>query len=139
MGLIEINRHPSLKDLRVFGAIWLPAGVLVASAWMLKWTGSVRFAATCAIVGIAISAVGFFVPPLLRRIYVGWMIAAYPIGWVISHLVLAVVFYLVITPIGIALRLLGRDPLARRFDPAATSYWTARDHAVDKSRYFKQF
>jgi hypothetical protein len=52
---------------------------------------------------------------------------------------LAVVLYLVLTPIGWALRLLGRDPLARGFDPDASSYWTPHRSAARIDRYFRQF
>ena len=50
------------------------------------------------------------------------MFAVFPIGWVVSHLLLGVVYFLVLTPIGLTLRALGRDPLERRFDQSASSY-----------------
>lgn len=74
-----------------------------------------------------------------RRLYVGWMIAAQPIGWTLSHLVLGVVYYLVLTPIGLLLRLGGRDPMRRRFDPEARSYWIEREQRSDTTRYFRQY
>jgi len=52
---------------------------------------------------------------------------------------LAIVLYLVFTPVGLLLRLLGRDPLERGFDRAAPSYWTARRRADTMDRYFRQF
>ena len=51
------------------------------------------------------------------------MCAAFPIGWVVSHALMAAIYYLVITPMAVAMRLLGRDPLDRRFDRDATTYW----------------
>jgi hypothetical protein len=44
-----------------------------------------------------------------------------------------------VTPIAIALRLLGRDPLARRFDRTAPTYWVARRPTTDRTRYFRPF
>jgi hypothetical protein len=57
----------------------------------------------------------------------------------VSHLLLLVVYYLVLTPIGLLMRLIGYDPLQRRFDRSAQSYWTPHDPAADDARYFKQF
>ena len=74
-----------------------------------------------------------------RRLYVGWMLAALPIGWTFSHLVLGAVYYLVLTPIGLIMRLTGRDPMKRRIDPAAKSYWIVRETQSDPLRHFRQF
>jgi hypothetical protein len=62
------------------------------------------------------------------RLYVGWMLAAVPIGWTISHIVLGAVYYLVLTPIGLIMRLVGRDPTHIRREPQQ-----------DPSRPFRQF
>ena len=78
-------------------------------------------------------------PALGRQLYIGWMYAAQPAGWTISHVVLGIVYYLVLTPIGLLLRLAGRDPLQRRFDREATSYWIKREAPADAARYFRQF
>jgi hypothetical protein len=53
--------------------------------------------------------------------------------------VLAMVYYGIFTPIGLGLRLMGRDPLRRRFDPQARSYWVDRRAPADVKRYFRQF
>ena len=78
-------------------------------------------------------------PASRKRIYVGWMFAVFPIGWVVSHLLLGVVYFLVLTPIGLTLRALGRDPLERRFDQSASSYWVRHDPATQVKRYLRQF
>jgi len=74
-----------------------------------------------------------------RRLYFGWMYAALPVGWTISHLVLGLVYYLVLTPIGLAMRLAGTDPMKRKLDPKAESYWIERKPNPDPSRAFRQF
>ena len=74
-----------------------------------------------------------------RAFYMGWMLAAVPIGWTISHLILGIVFFGVVTPIGLLMRLLGRDPMERRFDPNAKTYWTQRRPVAETDRYFRQF
>jgi hypothetical protein len=50
-----------------------------------------------------------------------------------------VVFYGVLTPIGLLMRLFGRDPLNRTFDRSATSYWIEHDPGSDLDRYFQQY
>ena len=74
-----------------------------------------------------------------RGLYYGWMFAALPVGWTISHVVLAAVFYVVMTPIGIVMRLAGHDPMRRRLDRAAQSYWIERANDPDARRAFRQF
>jgi len=66
------------------------------------------------------------------------MRATRPLGALISHLMLAVIFYLVITPLAVVLRLFGRDALALRSDAASPSYWSARARDDDLGRYFRQ-
>ncbi len=119
--MIEINWNPSRKELRVFAILEVLFFGIVA--WLLYGkTGSQTVAFTtfgiAAIVGIA----GFCLPKQMRIVYVVWMAAVLPIGWVVSHLVLGFAFFLMITPIGLVMRLFGRDPLQRQFDKQATTY-----------------
>ncbi len=89
--------------------------------------------------GVVGAAATLLSPVAGRTLYTGWMYAALPIGWTISHVILGGVYYLVITPIGLLLRLAGNDPMHRRFDRGATTYWIPRERLSDPSRYFKQF
>jgi hypothetical protein len=61
-----------------------------------------------------------------------------PLAWAVSHLVLAIVYYVIITPIALTMRLFGRDKLERRFDAAADSYWIAHPPHKSTARYFRQ-
>ncbi len=89
--------------------------------------------------GVVLSTVVWAWPAFARTVFIGWMSAGEPIGWTISHLILAIIFYLVITPIGVVMRLLGRDPMQRRFEPNAASYWSPRKQVNDVKRYYRQF
>jgi ABC-type uncharacterized transport system permease subunit len=75
----------------------------------------------------------------MRPVFVGMSAAVYPIGWVVSHVLLAVVYYLVVTPTGVALRLVGRDPLQRRRDGDRQSFWIKRDGEPEVESYFRQY
>jgi hypothetical protein len=68
-----------------------------------------------------------------------WMTAVYPIGLVIAHVLLGVVYFGWITPVGLLMRLFGRDPMHRRLDRSAASYWVRRRPASSASQYFRQY
>ncbi|HEX4954102.1 MAG TPA: SxtJ family membrane protein [Thermoanaerobaculia bacterium] len=78
-------------------------------------------------------------PGFGRAVRDGWMEAVAPMGWTVSHLVLGLTWYLVITPIGLVMRLLRRDPLRLERDPAASTYWVDHSMPSEISRYFRQF
>jgi apolipoprotein N-acyltransferase len=137
MALIRIDHHPSPRQLRIFAAAWL---VFFAALGVLAWRrGSSGTALSLAIAAVAVPAIGLFWGELLRWVYVGMSYLAFPIGFVLSHVILAIVYYLVFTPIGLVMRLCGYDPMQRRFDPQARSYWSRRAAAPEPGRYFRQF
>jgi hypothetical protein len=137
MALVSIPWRPSRRDLRIFAALQLVFCAVIAV------TLCRRDACGLAVFLIAVSSLvallGLIRPSMIRWIYVGWMLAVYPLGWLISHAVIAVAYFGVVTPIGWLLRLRGYDPLQRRFDPQATTYWRPRPEAPEVKRYFRQF
>jgi hypothetical protein len=139
MPLIQINLNPSRRELRQFAAGWFPAFFAIVGGLVLYHTRSLALAGAVWAPAALLAVAGFFMPTAARWVYVGWMVAAYPIGWLVSHLLLAMVYYGVLTPIGLAMRLCGRDPLCRNRDPSATTYWVPRDKCDDPERYFRQF
>lgn len=97
-------------------------------------------------IAIAVLSTGVFgmLGILLERrlaavLYRRWMQAALPLGWSFSALLLALAYYLVLTPLGWLRRTLGGDPLARRFEPGRTSYWIAHPGPRAREGYFRQF
>ncbi len=137
MAMIDINWHPSRRELRQFAGLWLGVFGLIGG-WKLYGSGGV---AGWPWVGaaVALGAPGLVWPALLRPVYVAWMALAFPIGWTVSHLLLAVIYFGVVTPIGLILRATGTDPMQRRFEPDAATYWVEHRTGDDKSRYFRQF
>ncbi|MBE7507659.1 MAG: hypothetical protein HS101_15420 [Planctomycetia bacterium] len=148
MALIDIDWKPSAKLLRSFGLIGLFAFAVVAG--IVEWKHKI------VIFPIAESAVpmtrnillglagycGVFamiMPQALLPVYLFLTAVGYPIGLVVSFAVMLIMYFLVITPIGVAMRLLGRDPMRRKFDPAAQSYWIRRTPPADIRRYYRQF
>ena len=136
MGLIRINRNPSGRQLLVFALAWLV--FLAALGGRLWHHGSHALAETLWALAVALPAAGSASRSLLRHAYLGLSYAAFPVGYAISHVALALVYYLALTPIGLTMRLLGHDPLARRWDAAAESYWKPREARKSADSYFNQ-
>ncbi len=138
MSAIKIKWNPTKRELRQFGVIW---SVFFSGVAGLIWyrKGDFELAAWIWAAAIAAALVGFLWTPFMRLLFVGMSTLAYPIGWVISHLILASIYYFVLTPIGLILRIMRRDPLERRIDRTARSYWVPLTQTKDSRRYFRQF
>ncbi len=138
MSLVSINRDPSRRELVVFSAGWVVFFSLLGGVMLSRydsWAGAVVLWA----VGGSLPLLGALLPGVLRTAFLGASCATLPIGWVVSHTVLAVTYYLVLTPIGLVMRWLGHDPLQRNFQSRADTYWVARGGSPTADRYFRQF
>lgn len=139
MGVIQINRNPSRRQLNQFGFVWLGFMSLFAVVAWLKWS-STAVSGALAAAAVVVPVVGWMAPAVMRLVYLGLSYAAFPVGWVVSHVVLALVYFAVLTPIGLVMRLGGHDPMRRRFDRGAATYWIERpETAGEPRRYFRQF
>jgi len=138
MSLVEINWNPEKRELRLFGLIALV--VLGAAGIILRFVFGAAgiWAVLVAAAGLSIFLVTLVSARAGRIIYLGLTFAALPIGFVISVLLMAVFYFFVLTPVGLVFKLLGRDPLERRFKKDTPTYWTPREHRDDLERYFHQ-
>lgn len=139
MALVTINRNPSDAQLRQFAGIWLPAICAIIGYYVYAKAGQPDAAYTIWTLAGLLALTGLAVPKLIKPIFVGLLYVTFPIGWVVSHLILFMAYYLVLTPVGLVLKVFGYDPMKKRLDRTAKSYWTQRDPKVDYGRYFKQF
>ena len=128
---------PSASDLRWFGLILLVFFGLVGGivAWQ---TESLRAGATLGSIGAVLAAIYSAVRSLRRPMYTAWMSLVTPFGLFVSSVLLGVVYFVVLSPTALVLRAVRRDPLARRFDADAPSYWRDEPAAADPSSYFRQ-
>jgi hypothetical protein len=138
MGLIQINHHPSKRDLRLFGLLWFPLFYGLVGALVLLRSPFPQAAWWIWGAGVVLSLVGSRVPPVMRVVFVGLSYAAFPIGWTVSHTMLLFLYYVVLTPIGLALRLFGHDAMKRRLDPKRTTLWEPVESERELGRYFRQ-
>jgi hypothetical protein len=86
----------------------------------------------------AIGIVGLVRPRAMHLVFHTAMALTKPIGWVVSRVLLAVMFYVVFTPIALIFRMTGRDALARRFNAGAATYWRKRSQPTDIRGYLHQ-
>ncbi|OHB66727.1 MAG: hypothetical protein A2V70_08220 [Planctomycetes bacterium RBG_13_63_9] len=138
MSLVRINRNPPRRQLAIFGVVWLVffAGV---GGVLLGRSGSMPTAAAVWGMAVVVPVIGWILPGFMRIVYLAVCYAAWPIGLVLSHVTLAVVYYVVVTATGWLVRLFGYDSMSRGFDPDAKTYWCPRKDDQDTSRYFRQY
>ena len=139
----EIQWEPGIAEKRAFAksiAIGLPVIAVVLGgigffktntwpSWTL-WFGGI---------GGALGALLWLVPRIAGPFYAIWFGLAACIGFVVSNTAAAAIYFLVITPIGLLLRVSGRDPMERSFDPGKKTYWKDAEKVDDAERYFRQY
>jgi len=138
MGIVQINKNPSARELKIFGIIWL-LFFGFAGIWLFKKNGSFPQAIAIWTLAAGIGLGGQLFPGMLRVIHLATSYIFFPFGWIVSLILLAVIFYLILTPLGFFMRLLGHDPMGRKFNPRAQTYWLDRDSTVNIRKYFRQY
>ena len=136
--LEEIKNIKSEKsDLRKFGItigviLFIIAGFLF---WKEKESFQILFT-----FGLTFCILGIVIPFILKPIYWVWMIFATILGWIMTRVILSLLFYIIVTPIGLISRLFGKQFLELRWDKSKESYWNFRtnEHLQNKN-YEKQF
>ena len=134
----DIQFDPTRKTLRQFAGLWL-AFFGALAFWHGLARGRIVLALVLGLLALVVGVLGLTRPEWMRFIYVGWMVLAFPIGWMISQVMLVVMFFGLFAPIGLVFRLLGRDPLQRARQPEPKSYWAPKPAPADLRHYFKQF
>lgn len=134
----EIKNIKSGKsDLRKFGITMGVVLVLLAGVLWWREIDWYRYLFICAAVFVLL---GLAVPTALKSIHRAWMTLSIVLGWVMTRVILIVLFYLVVTPTGWLGRLFGERFLDVKIDPDASTYWIQRKESqVHKSHYEKQF
>ncbi len=127
---------PTRKLLREFSGLWLVFFVGIAG-WR-AWHGDEgRLTIALAGIGVILGVIGLVQPLIMRPIYTGWMIAAFPIGWLVSRVMIGVMFFGLMTPFALAFRAMGRDALRLR-RRNVTSHWVTKTTAAKSEEYFRQ-
>ena len=126
----------SSKEIRKFGLVIAIALGVIGSFVYVKF-GNFDVVGWLWGIGLLFLILGFILPSVLRPIYKIWMLLAFFIGGIVSRVILTVLFYVVLTPTGLVLRLFGKDVLDQRFEKDRESYWIKKDlsgHTKDQYR-----
>ena len=134
MALIELNWHPTTRQLRQFGGLCLVA--LPALGWL--WTGSPTLIATLAVIGLMMASAAWIYPKAIAPVFVGLLLITAPIGMVIGEIAMFLIFVMVFLPIGMFFRVIARDRLQRKLDRDATSYWQPKRQPSSVASYYRQ-
>jgi hypothetical protein len=147
MKAITLNLAPGRRELRQFGLIAL--GAFGALGAMIYWRGGLfgwEFGSAGVSVAFALWGIGglsglfsLVAPALNRPLYLALSVISYPIGLVLSYVIMAALFYGILMPVGLAFALTGRDSLLRRFEPQTKSYWVRPKLRESRESYFNQF
>src|SRR5262249_34899337 len=120
--------------LRQFAALWLIvfAGLACWQAFLHHWT----LASVCAALAVAIRPLALVKPEAIQPVFTTAKTVTHPIGWMITTLILLGLFYLIFTPVGLFLKLVGKDLLDRQPSYHENTYWAAKSRPVDVRDYF---
>lgn len=156
--LLELNWHPSDRQLQQFGWIALVAlpllgwfftsetsvrrwlwGMLTGTPQPLTWdAGNLTAIGILAAIGLALAIAGQVRPQLIKPVFLGACLVAFPIGLVVSEALLALMYFGVFLPVALWFRIIGRDALQRQLEPNASTYWQPKKQAKDAASYFRQ-
>ena len=143
-----VDWYPERATLRRFGLVCLLATALLGGwiAWRhsllwLDFTDDTAWSIAIVSWSIAVGsgALALLAPHLLLPLYVGLTSATLPIGMLISNLILLLLYFALLLPVGLVFRALRRDPLRRSQRPRADSCWLVRSQPTSPRRYFQQY
>jgi hypothetical protein len=125
------------RDLRKFGL--MVGGVFAALGVLFLWRHK-PVGPYLLWPGVVLVLLGAILPRALKWVYVAWMSVAFVLGFVMAHVILTLLFYLLLMPIGLVARLVGKDFLSLKLDRAAKSYWIPRNQKLKTAAdYERQF
>jgi hypothetical protein len=129
----KLDRSP--RALRRFGIILGAALLLLGKLLFLGGNAGGPFLSIGALLLLAAA----FAPSILRYVYKPWMTLAFAMSWLATRVILTLLYFLIVTPIGLLQRLCGKRPLEFRFKSDETSYWQPRATQPAPPDYEKQF
>ena len=131
----QIKSDP--RELRKFGITMAIALTLLGS--LLLWRGRPLYRYFLIVAALFLSS-GLTLPKILRPVHKAWMMLAVVMGWFMTRVILIILFYGIITPIGLCARVFGKDFIGSKIDKGTASYWIPRKKPIsDKRSYENQF
>ena len=130
----KLDRSP--RALRRFGFVVGLATLLLGCVFVWRHRGA---GWPLVSIGAVLALSARLAPLTLKWIHGPWMIAALALGWIVTRILLTIVFFLVVTPIGLLQRLFGKRAIEVAFRADAATYWQSRTARPISEDYEKQF
>jgi hypothetical protein len=145
--LIQLDLDPPQPLLRQFGFIACGAFALLAVCAWQQWLmfdmdlGAARapIAGVLLTLGVVSLLFSLVAPRANWALYVGLSVVTYPIGFVLSYVIMGLLFYAIVAPTGLLMRLAGRELMPLGFARERASYWLESRPPRATDSYFKQF
>jgi len=138
MGMIEVKKHFTERELLWFGPLMaLFVGIIGAIA--IRRYDTPSFAYGLWVLTALLIMLYYLIPSMRKPTYMAWIYAVMPIGWLVSHVLLTAIYYLLLTPVGLLMKLCQYDPMNREFNRDSQTYWIRRNTQRPKVNYFKQY
>lgn len=135
--MIKPAWYPNDRQLRQFSVAALIGFPLIALFCRRVFHISDFSAYWVAAFGPIVCVLGLAIPGAVYPLYTLLMAITMPIGWVISNVFLRIIFYVILTPLGLVFKMMGRDPLLLK-KPQAATYWVKHDQRTDAMSYYRQ-
>ena len=136
MATINTEQAPKQLSNRAFGLIFAVI-FLVIALWPLINGASPR---TWALIIVALFALpAILYPSVLTPLNAAWVKFVLFMHKIVNPILMGLIFFLTVLPTGLMLKLFGKDPMRRKFDANATTYWQQRDDKVTKESFDNQF
>jgi hypothetical protein len=134
----DLPLKPTAQALRQFAGAWL---ILFLAVGVHRYVarGQHQVGVAVGVMAVVVGGLGLIKPAALRWLFVGATVLAFPIGWVLSQIMLAVMYYGIITPLALWFRIRGRDLLSRKPAPNRASFWAPKHTPDDMGAYFRQY
>ena len=132
------NIKSGKKELREFGITI--GGILLVLGGLVFWRGKRELVPYLISLGTALLVSGLMLPAILKPLQKVWMGFSVIMGFFVSRVILLILFYVVLTPLGLAARLFGKDILNQKIDRSSGSYWCDRNPGTNtKESYENQY
>lgn len=132
--MLRLKENP--REWQKFVAVMGVAANLIA--WLAWWRGKIPLAAPIVVASLAVAALmaALIQPRWFRGFYRGGMTVSFQIGQTIGKVMLTIFFFVVVTPMGLLLRLLGKDLLGLKKGPANKTWWRPAKNSREFDRMF---
>jgi len=119
-----MNHQIQTLDARSYRKFGLTTGAIVIGLFglLIPWLFSLSYVKWPWVLGGALSLWALLAPTTLKPVYIGWMKFGNVMNWINTRIILGILFYGIFLPIGIVMRVFGKDPMQRKLDRELSSY-----------------